>query len=214
MPDSQLRLRPRPSSRYDRGAARGWLIVLAVMCFAVQARAQGTYALDQRFGSIEFTVDNLGLFTSKGEFKRFSASLTIDEAHPERTQISVEVDAGSVDMFWEDGIKMLRSPEYFDVQRYPAVHFRSAKVEAIAPDHYLIRGGLEIRGITQPFVLDAKMTDRRKDPVRNLEIANFVVTGALKRSEFGMTADQSFISDTVKLRITAHIQLTPVGHAN
>ena len=194
---------------------RFWLVLcLCTSCFVSGAGAESTYALDQKFGRIDFSVDHVGLFTSAGQFKRFRASLTIDEAHPERTSINVDVDAGSVDMPWEDGVKMLGSADYFDVQNYPGVQFKSLKVQAVTPDHYIIHGALEIRKITQPCVLDARMVGRRMDKATNTEIVDFIVTGSLKRSDYGMVADQGFISNTVKLKITAHIQLAPAGNAN
>jgi len=164
--------------------------------------------------SIEFAVDNAGLFTAEGQFKRFRSDLTIDEAHPERTKIVVDVEAGSVDMFWPEGVTMLRSPEYFDVLQFPDVRFKSLNVEAVTPDHYIIRGALEIRRIQQPCVLDARMVGRHMDAANKMEIADFVVSGALKRSDFGMMADQGLVSDTVTLKITAHILLNPADRAN
>ncbi len=191
-----------------------WGLALALCALGLPGSARaGTYALDQRFASIEFSVDNIGLFTSEGQFKRFQSSLTIDEAHPERSQIDVDVDAGSVDMFWEEGVAMLRSPEYFDVQHFPDVRFKSSAIEPVSPDRYIIHGVLEIRRILQPCVLEAKMVGRHFDAARHIEIADFIASGELKRSIFGMVADRGFISDVVKLKITAHIQLTPVANA-
>lgn len=216
MPDKEPRGRTQPSRRHAGGVALRSLFALStgIAGFAGPAEAESNYTLDQRFGSIEFAVDNAGLFTAEGQFKRFRSDLTIDEAHPERTRIAVDVDAGSVDMFWPQGVTMLRSPDYFDVAKFPDVRFKSTKVVALTPDHYVIQGDLEIRSIQQPFVLDARMVDRHMDPAGKMEIADFVVSGTLKRSQFGMLADQGFVSDSVKLKITAHILLNPADRAN
>ena len=80
----------------------------------------------------QVTVGHLGLFTSHGRFTKFDATLNIDPDHPERTRIVVDVDAVSVNMPWQDGVAMLRSPAYFDVQRYPEVEFRSP---GVSPHH-------------------------------------------------------------------------------
>lgn len=216
MPDKEPRGRTQPSRRLAGGVALRSLFALStgIAGFAGPAEAESNYTLDQRFGSIEFAVDNAGLFTAEGQFKRFRSDLTIDEAHPERTRIAVDVDAGSVDMFWPQGVTMLRSPDYFDVAKFPDVRFKSTKVVALTADHYVIQGDLEIRSIQQPFVLDARMVDRHMDPAGKMEIADFVVSGTLKRSQFGMLADQGFVSDSVKLKITAHILLNPADRAN
>ncbi len=207
--------RPNSPLRPIRGAWRLLLLVsVGAACLPGRASADNSYALDQRYGSIEFAVDSAGIFTAEGQFKRFRSDLMIDEAHPERTRIAVDVEAGSVDMFWPEGVTMLRSPDYFDVQKFPGVHFKSSKVEALSPDHYIISGLIEIRQIQKPFVLDARMVDRHMDSANKMEIADFVVSGALKRSDFGMVADQGLVSDTVKLKITAHILLNPADRAN
>jgi polyisoprenoid-binding protein YceI len=77
----------------------------------------------------------------------------------------------------------------------------------MSPNHYLIRGRLEIRGITQPQELDATLVGRHADAALHAEVADFVITGKLKRSMFGMTADGIFISDTVNILIRAHLKL-------
>ena len=215
MPTLGIPHRPDWRRHPNRGAWRLLLLVSAGAAYLPGlASADNSYALDQRYGSIEFAVDSAGIFTAEGQFKRFRSDLRIDEVHPERTRIAVDVDAGSVDMFWPEGVTMLRSADYFDVQKFPDVHFKSLKVEAVSPDHFIIRGQLEIRQIQQPCVLEARMVGRHMDPANKMEIADFVVSGALKRSDFGMVADQGLVSDTVKLKITAHILLNPADRAN
>ena len=76
----------------------------------------------------------------------------------------------------------------------------------------MIRGLLEIRGVEQPIALDAKLVGRHPG-AQGTEIAEFVAAGRLKRSAFGMTADESFISDNVDLTITVRIQLRNPIHA-
>jgi polyisoprenoid-binding protein YceI len=171
------------------------------------ARAQGLYSIDQHYGGIEFTISDLGLFASHGMFDRFMGQLIIDPLHPEHTRIDVKVDAASVTMPWDQGVALLRSADFFDVQRYPDISFESTKVEALGPDHYRVLGQLRIRGVTQVQMLDALMVDRHADPAHHADVADFVVSGALQRSAFGMVADQVFISDTVAIRIHARIVL-------
>lgn len=202
----------QPSDAQPRlvGGRRWLLLCIVAAGLCGPAQAAGTYALDQRFGSIRFSVESAGMFTSEGEFKRFRSALTLDEAHPERSSVVVHVDAGSVDMAWENGTEMLRSADYFDVSKYPDLRFTSSAIEAAGSDRYIIRGALMIRGVTRPWMLEARMLERRMDAAGNFEVANFVATGTLQRSEFGMVADQGFISDKVTLRINVHLQLSPV----
>jgi len=189
-----------------RSVVAGLILMLAVGR-AVPVRAQGLYHIDQQFGGIEFTVRNLGLFSSHGAFDRFVGQLIIDPAHPENTRIDVDVDANSVTMPWDEGMTMLRSADFFDVGKYPRIRFTSTAVLELAPNHFRITGWLRIRGVRQVQVLDAELVDQHGHTGHGTDIADFVVSGELKRSEFGMVSDRGIISDTVRIRIHTRIVL-------
>lgn len=174
---------------------------------AAPARAGALYAIDPRTGKIEFSVSHLGLFRSHGEFTRFDSKLTIDSQHPERTAISVVIQTASVAMAWQDAAQLLRSRDFFDAARYPDARFTSTSVVPVSADHYQVKGDLEVRGVTHPIMLEADLIDRHLDPKTDSEVGDFIVQGHLLRSAFGMTADPTFISDQVDLRISAHIQI-------
>lgn len=190
----------------------GAAVLLCLQPALPRAQPLQSYTLDQRFGSIRFSVGHLGLFSSEGEFRRFEAHLQLDTAHPEKTRIEVDVKATSVDMSWPEGADMLRSADFFDVQRFPDLRFNSTEVVPVANDRYVLRGRLEMRGVTQPLTLMARLVQQHVDAAHREQLADFVVTGALSRSEFGMTADRTFISDRVGIVITAHLKL-PVANA-
>jgi len=183
-------------------------IMAALICLpGAAARAQTIFEINQRYGSIQFSVDHLGLFTSHGDFQRFMGTLAIDPQRPERTRIDVKIDAQSVDMDSPDGLTRVRSPDYFDVTDHPVITFMSTGVTLTAPDHYRIAGNIEIRGVSRPLTLDAVLAGRDKGP--NGPFSEFVVDGAINRGEFGMVADQNFVSEVVQVHITARIALVP-----
>jgi polyisoprenoid-binding protein YceI len=191
-------------SAMRRGGA--WLLGLL---FITTPATAGLYTIDQRFGTIAFTVSNLDLFHSRGTFRRWQGQLTIDPAHPEQTHIEVVIDLPSVEMSWAEAAATVRSPPFFDVTRYPEAHFVSSTVRRVAPGRYRITGSLQLRGVTQPVTLGAVLT--RGDREGSTEIANFVVTGTLHRAAFGMTADPLFISDRVRLEISVRLRLAAPG---
>ena len=201
----------RSAARRIRRWAAPVLLALLLACGRGAAAAE-TYTIDQRFGDITFTVHHLGLFDSSGTFRRFTGQLTVDEAHPGNTQIAVVIDTDSVAMTWAEATSMLRSAAYFDVSEFKVARFTSSRVLALSPGHYEIDGALELRGVTQPVVLQAALLGRHAGDKAGEEIADFVVTGALSRLRYGMTADQSFVSDRVDLRINARVRLTAASH--
>jgi polyisoprenoid-binding protein YceI len=189
---------------------RPWLVLGLAMLAGLGARpavAASLYRIDQRYGTIEFTVTHLGLFTTEGRFARFDGELQLDPEHPERTRVYVRIDANSIEMPLGNEADMLRSPAYFDAARFPTEHFVSTSVEPLSQTHYRLHGMLEIRGVSNPIDLDAVVKDRHFDQVHKVEVADFDVTGRLRRSAFGMRADQVMISDAVKLLIRIHISV-------
>ena len=107
-----------------------------------------------------------------------------------------------------------RSADYFDTARYPTGRFVSTAIRALSPTRYVSQAVLRIRGVTQPQSLDrATLQDRHVDEFRQVEVADFIVTGRISRSAFGMVADRIMLSDTVKLdiRIRLTVGLAPGG---
>jgi polyisoprenoid-binding protein YceI len=170
------------------------------------------YAIDQQFGSIAFTVRVFGVFSLRGECRRFHGTLSLDLAQPERTHIVVEADADSITMPWEGATQRLRSPAYFDVARYKLIRFTGDRVEVIGPQRYRIEGMLEIRGVTQPQTFVARLVRRSPGPTPDTTIADFVITGQVRRSDFGMTADRILVPNLVDFVIHERITVRGCTH--
>lgn len=189
------------SSTLGSFAFRMLLVVgFGFACVPAAARPAIFCPIDERAGEIGFSVGYLGLFHPSGRFRHFSGSLAFDPAHPERASMSVDIDARSVEMSWDEGAATLRSADYFDVLHYGTIRFRSTGIALISPGRYQVAGLLEIRGVTHPQVLDAVLTRTGAGGE-----GTYVITGRLSRSAFGMLADRAFVSDTVELAIVARI---------
>jgi len=189
------------------------LIAIGMMlglAWSDDARATGLYQFDQRHGTVSFAVDHMGLFTSRGDFRRFTGTLRFDLDRPEATQVEVDISAGSVEIASDEALTMLRSAEYFDVVHHGDIRFRSTAVQPLSAVHFSLSGELELRGVTRTQVLDVMLTGRHVDAQGN-DIADVVATGKLQRSAFGMMADRNFIDDMVQLRILMRVML---GHAS
>lgn len=183
------------------------MLILALSWPTARLHAAEYYVIDQRFGEIGFKVSCLDLFDSSGTFDRYTGHINLDQAHPENTSIAVVINMDSVKMSWASASAMLRSPAYFDVQKYKTASFTSTRIVPTTAGHYEIDGNLQLRGVTKPIVLHAALLSRRAAAAPNMDEADFIVTGTLPRSEFGMTADQSFVSNQVELSIKARLQL-------
>ena len=213
-----------PARSYRESLMRRWwpkvrlrfrllLGISLLLAAALPAHAAALYRIDQRYGTIGFSVRVLGLFAVEGRFPSFEGDLLLDTEHPEQSHIDVTIDAGAVAMPLPDQADLLRSADYFDTARYPTERFVSTAIRALSPTRYVIQGSLRIRGVTQPQSLDATLQDRHVDEARQVEVADFIITGRINRSDFGMVADRIMLSDTVKLdiRIRLTVGLAPGG---
>jgi len=169
--------------------------------------AAALYHLDQRYGTVEFSVGILGLFDAQGRFPRFAGDLLLDLEQPEHSQIDVAIDTGAVEMPIQDQTDLLRSAAYFDVAHYPDAHFASNAIQPLSPTHYLIHGTLQLRGVTRLQDLDATVQDRHLDKARGVEVADFVIRGEIRRSAFGMVADRPMLSDSVRIDIRIRLEV-------
>ncbi len=164
------------------------------------------YLINQRYGTVGFSVSQLGIFSVDGRFTRFAGQLAIDRQHPTETRIDVTIAAGSAAMASSDAVAMLRSPAYFDVVRYPAIHFVSDSITRAGSGRFVIHGILTIRGIAHRQSLDATLV-REQDPRSGPRIADFRVSGSLLRSAYGMTANENFVGNKVDLAIFIRLTL-------
>ena len=165
------------------------------------------YSIDQHSGSIAFSVSHFGLFSSEVRFDHFTGRLHLDLIHPQDTRFRFDIDTNSLAAPLSPATTMLRGPNFFDVAHYPLISYTSTSVAPLADQHYAISGVLQIRGVTRPQPLDAVLLNRRTDEGRHVDTAEFAVTGRLKRSDFGIVANQALISDAVTLSIHLFVEL-------
>ncbi len=189
-------------------------ILALVAAFAAgggPAAASDLYRIQPGTTTIGFSVDHLGLFSTAGTFDRFEGNLLLNLDDPSRSRVEVRVDTTSVSVPSDLAADKLRSADYFDPARFPQMRFKAISVKDLGHDRVEIVGDLTIRDVTRRETLQAALTGRRTDPATKAEVADFVASGTLERADFGMTADQDFVSNDVELVISAHIRLGPGG---
>jgi polyisoprenoid-binding protein YceI len=189
------------------------LLAALVLAGAAPARAAELFQLDQRFGSIRFSVRYAGLLHAGGSFTRFAGQLVIDPADPAATRIAVTVPADSITTPWAQETDMLRSADFFDVARYKEIRFQSEAVRVEGDGRYTVLGQLTMRDHTRPVRLHARLVRSARDAASGRQVEDFVVTGSVSRKAFGIVADPLFIADAVAITIQARI-LLPHPRAN
>jgi polyisoprenoid-binding protein YceI len=184
------------------GTRIGFLNLVAVTIMVVPAVAQmQSWSIDSAHSSAQFAVRHLGISTVRGAFTKVSGSVQYDSADPTKTTIDSTIDASSVDTRVEMRDNDLRSPNFFDVAKYPSLTFKSKRVEAVGSGKLKVTGDLTIHGVTRGVVLNVDGPSAAvKDPRGNLHIGAAAST-TIDRKDFGVNGAGPMVGDDVTITI-------------
>ena len=146
---------------------------------------QTTWAIDPGHTSVEFAVKHMMFTTVKGRFGGVQGTITLGEHGLANSAVEVEIDAATVDTRDAKRDEHLRSEDFFHVEQFPTLTFKSTKVEPISADRARVTGDLTIHGVTREVTLDATMTGQGKNPW-GMEVAGFEASTRISRKDFGL----------------------------
>ncbi|HVI49062.1 MAG TPA: YceI family protein [Chitinophaga sp.] len=167
--------------------------------------AKQQWVSDADHSELGFKIRHLMITNVSGKFTNFQVEAETDEEDflTAKTKVSVDVDSVSTGNTQRD--EHLRSPEFFDVNKYRNISFVATKYESIDNDgSYALYGDLTIRDITKSIKLDVEFGGVVKDPWGNTK-AGFTINGKINRKDFGLTwngvteAGGVMVSDEVKI---------------
>ncbi len=168
------------------------------------------WAIDPTHSEVQFKVKHLVISTVTGSFKSFSGTASFDNGNLENAKISFSIDPKSIDTNQEQRDGHLKSADFFDAEKYPAITFKSNSLKHMKGDHYKLTGDLTIKGITKQVDVDVEHGGTAMDGYGNTKMG-FEVTGVIHRKEFGLTwnsvteAGSLVVGEDIKL--SANIQL-------
>jgi polyisoprenoid-binding protein YceI len=148
-----------------------------------------TWAIDSSHSGIHFSIRHLVIAKVRGQFSRWSGTLTMPEGDLRHAAVEVRIDAASIDTGVADRDTHLKSADFFDVATYPEAVFKSERVEVLAEDRLKVVGRLTLHGVTRDVTLDVESFGRTMDPWGNERIG-FSARTALQRADFGLTWNQ------------------------
>jgi len=147
----------------------------------------------------------MGISTVRGAFTKVSGTVTYDPADPSKTTLEATIDASSVDTRVERRDNDLRSPNFFDVAKYPTLTFKSKRVEAAGTGKLKIAGDLTIHGVTKEVVLDVDGPSAPvQDPKGNSHMGASANT-KVNRKDFGVNGASSVVGDDVPITIDVEL---------
>jgi polyisoprenoid-binding protein YceI len=141
--------------------------------------------IDGSHSAAEFSVRHLMITNVKGRFGTLSGTVDYDPEKPEASQIDVSIDATSIDTRDEKRDGHLRSPDFFDTEKFPSITFKSTSVKK-TDDGFAATGDLTIHGVTKPVTLEVETPSAQsKDPWGNTRIGASA-TAKINRKDFGL----------------------------
>lgn len=179
----------------------------------MSTQAISRWSIDPSHSEIHFKVKHLMINSVTGSFNKFEGSVETPNEGFNQAKVSFSADIASIDTGMEMRDTHLKSPEFFNAEKYPQLKFESTSFEKIGDTIYLLKGNITIRETTKPIQLDVEYGGRMVDFYGNTK-AGFEITGKLKRKEFGLNWDAIteaggvVVSDEIKLVMNVQLQLT------
>ena len=178
------------------------LSLVAALLLTITAAAQvDTWQIDPNHSAAQFAVRHNGISTVRGAFAKTTGTVQYDPADPTKTVIDATIDATSVDTRVEPRDKDLRSPNFFDVEKFPTITFKSKRVEAAGKGKLKVTGDLTIHGVAKEVVLDVDGPNGpTKDPRGNQHMGASATT-QISRKDFGVNGAPGGVGDDVLITI-------------
>jgi len=147
-----------------------------------------TWNLDASHSTVGFSIRHMVFSKVRGRFLKFTGAIQLDDDLT-KSWVEVTIDAASIDTGTEQRDTHLRSADFFDVEHFPELRFRSTRTEDLGEGRVRVIGDLTIRDTTREIAIDAEPTGRGKDPWGN-ERAGFVAKASIDRKDFGLKWNQ------------------------
>jgi polyisoprenoid-binding protein YceI len=141
---------------------------------------------DLSHSSINFHIRHLMVSKVHGRFTTWTGKLELDDEDLTRSQLEVSIDASSIDTREDKRDAHLKSPDFLDVEKFPAITFKSNKITKTGDDEYKVVGDLTIHGVTRPVTLDVEGGNRVADPWGGTR-TGFSARTSISRKDFGLT---------------------------
>ena len=181
------------------------LSLFALVLFAGSALAQTqTWQIDPAHSAAQFSVRHLGISTVRGAFSKVTGTVQYDPADVSKSVIDATIDTSSIDTRVQSRDNDLRGPNYFDVQKYPTITFKSKRVEKAGDGKLKVIGDLTIHGTTKEVTLDV---DGPTSPIANPpqmgggQRMGASATTTVNRNDFGVSGGGKMIGDDISITL-------------
>lgn len=181
-------------------------LAFVALVAASPAFAAETYVVDKAHSEASFQVRHLGISNVRGHFDDFDGTVNIDRDKPEASSVEFTIKAPSINTGDADRDKHLRSADFFDVEKFPTISFKSSKVAAKGNNAYEVTGTLTMHGVSKDVMIPVTHLGFVKDPWGGNR-SGFELNTVLNRKDFGLIWNKTLdaggvmIGDEVKISV-------------
>ncbi|MEE8258536.1 MAG: YceI family protein [Sphingomonadales bacterium] len=166
----------------------------------------GTYQLDPRHSALHMSFDHMGFSRTVGRFDSFEATLVFDKENPGTAQLTVTIDAASINTNYGELDELLTGKDFFDVEKYPEFTFTSDVVYFRNNSEGQVPGTLVVHGEAREVVLDITFNGGAKNWISGDYTLGFAASATFNRSDFGVKRLLPLTGDEVRIEIQAEFQ--------
>ena len=167
------------------------------------------WGIDKAHSNVQFKVRHLMANVTAG-FNDFDGAINIDRVNPAKSSVEFTIQAKSIDTANENRDNHLRSADFFDVEKFPTISFKSSSVKAKSKNDFDVTGDLTMHGVTKTIVLPVTFLGFGKDP-RGNEKGGFEIETTLNRKDYGIVWNRAIdeggvlLGDDVKVTINLEV---------
>ncbi|MFT3825492.1 MAG: YceI family protein [Chitinophagaceae bacterium] len=179
----------------------------AAIVFTTFAMAQ-TWSIDKAHSRVGYNVLHMGISQSDGNFKIFDAKITSSKDDFSDATVNFTADVNSINTDNERRDGHLKSADFFDAAKYPAIEFKSKTFKKVGDKKYKVAGDLTFHGVTKPVELDATLVGVVTNPQSKKQSAGFTITGIIKRADFNFAAGMPATALGENVELIAHTEFS------
>lgn len=182
-------------------------VLLAGLAVPTAFAQASTWAIDPAHSGVEFSIKHLGVSTVRGSFSGVTGTVVWDDKNVGASHVDATIDAKTVSTGQEKRDEHLKSPDFFDVNQYPTMTFKSTSVKRDGDGKLQIVGDLKLGGQTKPVTLDVDGPAAPQKGMGGKLVSGFSATGVIKRSDFnfGQKYAAPMLGDEVKFTIDLEV---------
>ena len=185
-------------------------VALAAVLAASPAMGAETFVIDKGHSEVGFQIRHM-MSKVRGRFTDFEGRIVADRAKRENSSVELTIQAASIDTANPDRDKDLRGADFFDVEKYPTITFKSTRITPKGKDMYDVTGTLTIRGVSKEITLPVSFLGFMKN-IHGVEAAGFETAVTLNRKDFGIVWNRALDAGGVLLGDEVYVSINLETH--